>query len=90
MPRITKVAKAQEPEEQDCETCEGTGHHEYDDAEEGECQDCNGTGQVTPDEPSALDLAVARAQELADQWFNNEGITGKEITELMELFRAAR
>lgn len=54
----------------------------------GGCAESASEWQV--DEPSSLDLAVQRAQELADQWFNNEGVTGKEITELLALFRAAR
>lgn len=45
----------------------------------------------TLDEPSNLDLAVQRAQELADQWFNTrDGVNGREISEMFDLFRAAR
>ncbi len=41
------------------------------------------------DAPSPLDLAVARAQELADQ-FETDGVNPREISELFELFKAAR
>jgi hypothetical protein len=38
-----------------------------------------------------LDLAVQRANELADQWFNTRnGVNGREISEMFDLFRAAR
>lgn len=39
--------------------------------------------------PSKLDLAVQRAQELAEYW-GTTGVDGREISELFEMFRAAR
>lgn len=42
------------------------------------------------DAPSPLDLAFQRAQELADQYANGGYVTGQDIFELLELFRAAR
>lgn len=47
-----------EPEEGDCEDCDGTGQvdtHEGDtpvDGQQKDCETCDGTGTVTPDEPS--------------------------------------
>lgn len=47
------------------------------------------TVRESSDAPSPLDLAVARAQELADQ-FDGDGVNAREISELFDLFRAAR
>ncbi len=41
------------------------------------------------DAPSKLEIAVAQAQKLADQ-YDTDGVTAREISELFELFKAAR
>jgi hypothetical protein len=56
-----------EPEEDDCEQCEGTGTVEVeidgsDVPNEEDCEECGGTGQVTPDEPT---------EEQMDEWREN-------------------
>ena len=43
----------------------------------------------TPTKREKLDLAVQRAQELADQ-FDSDGVNAREISELFDLFRATR
>jgi hypothetical protein len=46
-----------EPEETDCDECNGTG--EADDEGGGSCENCDGCGQVIPDEPT---------EEQIDEW----------------------
>jgi hypothetical protein len=60
-------------------------------AAHGGCADADDAWQV--DAPSKLDLAVQRAQELADLWPSGVPNTGYAIAEfgkLLDLFRAAR
>lgn len=64
--RDVEVPDYPEPEEEDCDTCGGTGEVEAQD-EEGtlpeptmvQCDDCDGTGSVTPEDPT---------QEQIDAW----------------------
>jgi hypothetical protein len=56
-------------------------------AAHGGCADADDEWQV--DAPSKLDLAVQRAQELADQ-FDGDGVNAREVSDLFDLFRAAR
>jgi RecJ-like exonuclease len=56
------VPDLSDPEEVDCEECDGTGEVESVVAEgdtsfDTNCSECNGTGQVTPDEPTEDQLA---------------------------------
>lgn len=73
--RDVEVPDLPEPEEQDCEECDGTGKVEvenpdYDpetDADDMEfitepCGECDGSGQVTPDEPTDEQMAEWREQ----------------------------
>jgi hypothetical protein len=54
-----EVPEAPEPEEGDCDQCDGTGEVEDEDSKDEEgnpltqsCDQCEGTGQHTPDEPT--------------------------------------
>lgn len=56
------VPEFPEPEEVECEECDGTGEltGTGEDAESSECEECSGTGQVTPEEPTDEQLDAWR------------------------------
>ena len=56
------IPELPEPEEQDCEACEGGGRVEDVNGDAVDCPDCDGSGQVTPDEPT---------DEQMDEWREN-------------------
>lgn len=57
------IPEGPEPEEEDCEDCEGDGYERDAEGElsEKSCETCDGAGQVTPEEPS---------EEQMDEWRN--------------------
>jgi hypothetical protein len=57
----TSVPEFPEPEENDCETCDGTGRdgEAYPGRVPVDCDDCDGTGRVTPDDPT---------EDQVDEW----------------------
>jgi hypothetical protein len=63
--RSADIPEVPDPEETDCEECEGSGKirdgepADEDDEEAEDCDECDGTGKVTPDDPT---------DEQVDEW----------------------
>ena len=59
-----EVPDLPEPEETDCEECNGTGEvsDPNDDAAVLECAECNGEGKITPDEPTEEQMEEWRSE----------------------------